>query len=240
MERMLDVDDRHWWFVGRRAVVSAVLPPHQCCQPPRVLDAGCGSGRTLDMLRPWGELSGIDVDDAAIGVARARGHADVRHCPVETLPWEDSTFGLVTCLDVIEHTDDDVRALAELRRVLAPGGTLVTTVPAYELLWSSHDETHQHRRRYRRSVFVRAARAAGLELVRDTYFNSTLLLPIAAVRLVERILPARPKRRTNYEMTPGILNRPLAAILNAEARIIASGRRLPSGVSLLCVLRKPA
>lgn len=240
MGRMLAVDERHWWFVGRRAIVGAVLPPAGAGDglPARVLDAGCGSGRTLEMLRGRGELSGIDLDARALEAARARGHADVRECAIEALPWPDATFGLVTCLDVIEHTDDDVRALAELRRVMAPGATLVTTVPAYPLLWSDHDEAHQHRRRYTRRSFLAAARAAGFDVVRDTYFNTVLFPPAAAVRLAGR-LRRGPSRRTNYEMTPGGLDAPLAAVMQAEARLIGAGLRLPFGLSLLTVLRRP-
>lgn len=239
MGRMLAVDERHWWFVGRRAVVSAVLPdPNGDGLPDRVLDAGCGSGRTLEMLRGRGQLSGIDLDAQALAAARARGLADVRECAVEALPWPDEAFGLVTCLDVIEHTDDDVRALAELRRVMAPGATLVVTVPAYQALWSEHDEAHRHRRRYTRSSFLRAARGAGLEAVRDSYFNTVLFPAAAAFRLAGR-LRRGPAPRTNYEMTPGALDRPLAGIMRAEARYIGAGGRLPFGLSLLAVLRRP-
>jgi SAM-dependent methyltransferase len=234
IQRMLAIDDYHWWFAGRRAVVGAVLPP---VRVGRVLDAGCGSGRTLDMLRPWGQLSGIDLDPDAVAAARSRGHDDIRHCPIEELPWDDGTFELITCLDVLEHTHDDVRALRELKRVLAPEGVIVATVPAYEALWSHHDDSHQHRRRYRRSSLSRVARLAGLEVERTTYFNSILLGPIAAVRLLQRARRSKPPTGTDYDLTPEILNGFLAQVMGAEARVVERGRRLPFGLSLLAVLR---
>jgi SAM-dependent methyltransferase len=234
IQRMLSIDDYHWWFAGRRAVLQAVLPP---VRQGRVLDAGCGSGRTLDMLRPWGRLSGIDLDPDAVAAARSRGHDDIRHCPIENLPWPDGTFELITCLDVIEHTHDDLRALTALKRVLTPDGVIIATVPAYEALWSHHDDTHQHRRRYRRSSLSRVARLAGLEVERTTYFNSTLLGPIAAVRLLQRVFHSRPPTHTDYDLTPQILNRFLAQIMRAEAQVVESGHRLPFGVSLLAVLK---
>src|SRR4051794_35008260 len=126
---MLALDERHWWYRGRRRVLRAVLDRIDLARPARVLDAGCGSGRTLDDLTRYGDVRGIELNPAGVEAARRRGH-DVRQAPVEAIPFEDGSFDLVTCLDVIEHTIDDVAALRELRRVTAPGGTLVVTVPA--------------------------------------------------------------------------------------------------------------
>ena len=121
-EAMLTLDERHWWYRGRRAVLNAVLdgldlPPPQRA---RLLDAGCGSGRTLDELARRGHARGIELNPLGVRAARARGH-EVGEAPVEAIPHEDESFDLVTCLDVIEHTDDDVRSLRELRRVTRPG-----------------------------------------------------------------------------------------------------------------------
>src|SRR3954464_941170 len=130
-EAMLALDERHWWYRGRRRVLDAVL--HGIPLPPpgqtRILDAGCGSGRTLDDLARHGEAHGIELNPLGIEAARRRGH-EVREAPVEAIPHPDASFDLVTCLDVIEHTDDDVRSLTELRRVTRPGGAAPLTGPA--------------------------------------------------------------------------------------------------------------
>ena|SRR5947209_1439904 len=144
MKATLAVDEHHWWYRGRRRVIRAeldklVLPPDA-----RVLDAGCGSGRTLQELADYGTVSGIELSEEAAELARARGIGEVRVGRLEELPWDDDTFDLITCLDVIEHTPDDVVALAELRRVCRPGGWLLVTVPAYQALWSLHDEANHH------------------------------------------------------------------------------------------------
>ena len=102
------------------------------------------------------------------------------------MPFAADSFELAASLDVIEHLEDDLAALRELRRVVAPGGALLVTVPAYQWLWSGHDEINHHLRRYTRSSLLRVAREAGWEPVRTTYFNS-LLLPVAiALRVLDR------------------------------------------------------
>lgn len=239
LHAMLRNDEHHWWYRGRRRVLAAVLD--RCALPvgARLLDAGCGSGRTLDDLARIGRVSGIDLSPDAVAAARGRGHSDVHVAPVEHLPFADASFDAVTCLDVIEHTPDDVASLTELRRVTRPGGVAILTVPAHPSLWSHHDVVNQHYRRYRAGDLRAAARAAGWELHSDTFFNSALLAPAAAVRGLQRVRPGGEPRRSDLEITPARLDRVLELPLAAEAWAIRSGRRIPFGLSLLAVLRNP-
>src|SRR4051794_7121614 len=105
---MLDLDDRHWWYRGRRRVVAAVLDSLTPDGGARLLDAGAGSGRTLDELARYGSAFGIELNAHGVEAARARGHRDVQQAPIEAIPHPDGSFHVVTCLDVIEHTRDDV------------------------------------------------------------------------------------------------------------------------------------
>jgi SAM-dependent methyltransferase len=232
---MLALDERHWWYRGRRAVLGAVLARSELPPHARILDAGCGSGRTLDDLERRGEVRGIELNPLGVRAARERGH-EVQEAPVEAIPHGDGSFDLVTCLDVIEHTDDDVAALAELHRVTRPGGRLIVTVPAHPRLWSQHDEVNGHRRRYTRPTLRAAAREAAWHVDRETGFNVAFLLPAALVRI---------SRRSNDEpggselrLTPPWLDTALAKPLQAEAALIRRGYDLPPGLSLLAVLRK--
>jgi SAM-dependent methyltransferase len=235
-EAMLALDERHWWYRGRRRVLAAVL--HGIPLPPpgqtRLLDAGCGSGRTLDDLARLGEAHGIELNPLGVRAARRRGH-DVREGPVESLPFEDASFDLVTCLDVIEHTDDDTAALRELRRVTRPGGHAVLTVPAHPRLWSRHDELNGHRRRYTAGSLRAAAGRAGWEVLRMTGFNVAYLAPAALVRVARR--GAGDDASSELALTPPALDRALELPLRAEAALIARGRDLPPGLSLLAVVR---
>jgi SAM-dependent methyltransferase len=191
----------------------------------------------LDELARYGRVWGVDLSSEAVAVSRARGHEVVR-AAIESMPFGAGAFDLVTCLDVIEHTSDDRAALAELRRVTRPGGLLIATVPAYPALWSWHDEVNRHFRRYDRAALRTAACAAGWDVVGDTHFNSLLLAPAAVVRIAQRHRGTH--ARSDLALTPAALNRLLELPLRLEARIIAYGGRLPAGLSLLAVLRRPA
>jgi SAM-dependent methyltransferase len=234
------VDEHHWWFRGRRRVIHAQLARLELPVDCQVLDAGCGSGRTMDELSRYGRVSGFDLNPLGVSYAQARGHGDVHRARVEEIPWPDESFDLITCLDVIEHTPDDVASLRELRRVARPGGALLVTVPAYQLLWSSHDVANHHYRRYRSPRLLAAAREAGWEPRGWTYFNSILLAPAAMVRLSERLRRGRrrrPPEHSHVEMTPRWLDGVLELPLRIEAAAIGRGLRLPAGLSLMAVFR---
>lgn len=236
-QAILDYEERHWWYRGRlrivlREVERLAIPPGA-----RILDAGCGSGRVLDELARFGRVSGVDLSSDAVAAASARGHARVSRAPIEELPFPDSSFHLVTCLDVIEHIRDDRRALRELFRVTRPGGHLVVTVPAYQALWSAHDERNEHQRRYRRGSLRAVAASAGWQLVRDTHFNSLLLAPAAAVRLAGRVRDVR--RRSELALTPQWLTPVLELPLRLEAAYLGRGGSLPAGLSVAAVFAKP-
>lgn len=243
LQAMLDHDEHHWWYRGRRRIVRGEIDRLSLGtdgREVRVLDAGCGSGRTLDELASYGTVSGIELSEAGVAAARRRGHADVRQGRVEQLPWPDATFDLVTCLDVVEHTDDDRATLRELRRVTRPGGWLLVTVPAYQALWSAHDVVNDHKRRYNRRTLREAARDAGWSVERMSGFNALLLAPAALVRLAQRRKASNIDGHTSeLELSPPRLNATLELPLRAEAAWLARGRTLPAGLSLLALLRRP-
>ena len=234
-EAMVANDESHWWYRGRRRVARAALNRFGLPSRARLLDAGCGSGRMLDELADYGEPVGLDADDLAVAAARRRGHA-VRSGRIEANPFPDASFDVVTCMDVLEHTPDDRRTLRELRRVARPWGLLLVTVPAYEALWSAHDEANEHFRRYSAASLRAAAWAAGWKLECDTYFNSVLLAPAAAVRLARRgVSPAGGS--SDLQLTPPWLNGALERPMRLEAALIGRGVRLPAGLSLLAIFR---
>ncbi|TMK42210.1 MAG: class I SAM-dependent methyltransferase [Actinobacteria bacterium] len=233
------VEDRHWWYRGRRRIIAEVL--HSLELPPgaRILDAGCGSGRNMVELARFGVVTGVEVSPASIEAARSRNVGEVvAGSLTDRLPFPDAAFDLAVSFDVLEHLDDDRAALGELRRVVRPGGQLVVTVPAYPWLWSSHDVVNHHRRRYTRPTLIASARDAGWVPERTTHFNALLLPAAIAHRSLERLRRPRNGPTSDLESTPpwlhGVLERPLAL----EARAIARGRRIPAGLSLLALFRR--
>jgi SAM-dependent methyltransferase len=241
LRALLEADEYHWWYRGRRRIIRAELDRLPLRAGARVLDAGCGSGRTLQDLRAYGEVAGIELSELAAGHARERKLGEVQVGRVESLPWEDDAFDLVTCLDVLEHTEDDRLALRELRRVTKRGGWLVLTVPAYPSLWSTHDVVNHHYRRYTRRTLRRAATDAAWRVDRLTSFNSLLLPAAAAVRVSQRYrLRDDNEHVSELRVGPHWLNGVLERPLRLEAAMLRRGYTLHAGLSLLAVLENVA
>jgi SAM-dependent methyltransferase len=230
-------EDRHWWYRGRRTVIERVVESLRLPARARILDAGCGSGRNMVDLARHGTVTGVELSHTSVCLARERGAGEVVEGSVLDMPFPADSFELAASLDVIEHLEDDLEALRELRRVVAPGGALMVTVPAYQWLWSGHDVINHHHRRYTRRSLQRAAEQAGWEQVRTTYFNS-LLLPVAvALRLLDRINTKTTESSLDLWVPPAPVNWVLERPLSLEAAMIGRGGRIPGGLSLLAVFR---
>ncbi len=241
---MFRLEDSYWWFVARRAMVRDLLdryPPaggHRSGE--RVLDVGCGTGATLKTLEEFGEVIGMDRSPEALAFCRQRGHHRLALALGEELPVKDESVQALTALDLLEHIEDDGAAVREFARALAPGGVLLITVPACPFLWSEHDEALNHLRRYRASRLRRLLDGAGLEIVRLSPVIATLLLPIAVLRLLQRLRGKKgAEAKTAFIEPPAFINTALIWLLRMEARWLLRFN-FPVGVSLVAVARKPA
>ena len=238
------LEDAHWWGVGRRDAIVRLIDREGVRPSARVLDIGCSGGPLLSDLRSRGfeSLTGIDVSDRAIARCQARGFPNTQTMDAGRLQFEDGSFDVLVASDVLEHLADDVAALREWHRVLAPGGLLFALVPAHPLLWSRPAGANQHQRRYEHAELRSRIVEAGFELRRSGWWNSALFPPVALVRFGQRVLPS-PEASTDAQhdlkTTPAPVNRLLAGLLSAENRLLARGMPLPFGVSLFAVASRP-
>jgi len=236
---MYRLEDTHWWFVARRELARRILRRHLGTAPNQVLDMGCGTGGTLDILREFGEPVGIDLEPIALAASRERGHRRLVLGSGTALPFASGCFDAALALDVLEHIPDDAAAAREMARVLRPGGLALVTVPAYAFLWSGHDVALFHQRRYVRGQLVQVLEAAGLEMVWTGYTVSVLLPAAMLVRLWKKATEPKdaPPVADTRETTPW-LNRLLLGILRLEAATFPWLRPW-CGLTVLAVARKP-
>ena len=273
------VEDTHWWFVGRRAILESLVSqivgeilsrePEASRNPRviegasrrdanresgkndpggaadtnfsdetlsrlRILDVGCGTGANLEMLSRFGRAEGVDVSDEALEFCRSKG-LRVHKGLAEDLPFADEEFDLVTGLDVVEHLDDDVAGLREMRRVLKPGGRIMVFVPAFMWLWGVQDDISHHRIRYTRKQIVDRLTAAGFDVERATYANITFFAPILAGRVFMKLTGLKPESENNINVSA--LNGFLGAVFGAERHWLRIAN-LPFGVSIAAVAVK--
>ncbi len=231
------VEQSHWWHIGRRKIIASFVEDicrRVTARRPRILDVGCGTGANLLMLSKYGDAEGVDVSEDALAFCRERGLENVKLGAAEQLPYDDGTFDLVTALDVVEHLDDDLAGLREMRRVLRPGGRVLLFVPTFMFLWGLQDDVSHHRRRYRMPELRRVLEQAGFEVERTTYANITFFMPILAMRKLMRLTGIKAETENNINVSA--LNGVLGTMLGAESAILKYVN-IPFGVSGLCVGR---
>lgn len=232
-----EVEGTHWWFVGRRRLFGRELMRAGLPVNARTLDVGTSTGSNLRLLRDAGftNVTGLDMSPDAIRFCESKGFGPVRQGSVCAMPFPDASFDLVLATDIIEHVDDDALALTEVVRVLAPGGRVLITVPAFPSLWGLQDEVALHKRRYRLSPLLDLVRRVGLRPAETYYFNYLLFAPIWLARQVIRY--ARIDLRSEGEVNTPALNALLKGIFRADvstARLL----RPPFGVSILVLAEK--
>lgn len=227
IRRSAQLEQRHWWYAGRRALVRRELAG---LTPGRALDVGCGPAGNSDVLRRLGwQVTALDYARDSAVLARRRG-LNALQADARSLPFPDGTFDLLLSSDAWEHIEEDDLVAAESHRVLRPGGHLFVTVPAGMDLWSGHDVALGHVRRYARDELVDLVEHAGFR-VDEVFGWNVILRPVARARRRRRVTS-----QSEMEPVNPVVNGVLRAIVAVEARLPLRRRR---GISLVLRATRP-
>lgn len=226
--------ENHWWRRGRRDAVVGLV--ERLSVPSRtVVDVGCGSGDVLASLAERGyDPLGIDLDSNSVEQVRSRGIPTVRGDAVE-LACRPRSHGLLVASDVLEHIPDDRKALAEWHRVLEPDGYALVFVPAFEWLWSSHDDINNHQRRYTADELRAKMEEADFVVEEVSYWNLATSPVAVPVKLVDRVVQSG---EPQVRKTAAPLNYALYSALRIENTAIGRGLSMPFGTSVFAVGRR--
>jgi SAM-dependent methyltransferase len=226
LQLLTSLEDRHWWYKERRAILSRELSKLPAAG--QALDIGAaGGGNTRVLIEHGWDAVALEYSDSVADVAKAR-HISAIRADARDLPLKSNTCGLVTAFDILEHIDEDYLAAAEIARVLKPGGTALIAVPCDMALWSAHDDAVGHVRRYTRSGLVSVIQKAGLTVDAVWSWN-VLLRPVVALR-------RKKSTGSDLDEVPPLVNAGLSAIIVAERYLPV--KSLP-GVSLFLRARLP-
>ena len=239
---MYDIESTYWWFRGKHFLIEMFLSDHlDDDRSNKTLDIGAGTGSTLELLRRYGTAYGVEFSTVAIHLLKQRGlNSLVQSDAEESIPFKNDTFSTVTCLDVLEHLENDSGLLTEMVRVCKPGGIILVTVPAMPFLWSRHDKALHHKRRYTEKQLLNRIAPLNCTVKRSSYYNAFLFLPIALVRTFKSFMTTGERKAESdfFMPLPKWLNGMLHFLFVAELKCLRIVS-IPFGLSIVTVIQKP-
>ncbi len=236
--RMAEREKTYWWHLGRLRIIQIYVKQalgHG--KKSKILNVGCGTGGTIDMLEGLGMVDNVDISQDAIDFMKKSGYKRITKVKDIKLPYQDKTYDMVGAFDVLEHIEDQVGALKEWRRVLKDTGAIIITVPAYQWLWSEHDVSLHHKRRYTTRRLKQVAKEAGLKPEKKSYAIVFSLPLVVSFRFINKLLGRKADSETSYVNVPNWINQFFTNLLYVEARA-HKNISFPAGTSVVAVLRK--
>jgi SAM-dependent methyltransferase len=235
----------HWWFKVRLLILNDLIRYHVFNKKPlKILNAGAATGATSLMLKDFGYVTSLEYDKDCAVFLSSLLNDEVVNASLTDLPFSDNSIDLVCAFDVIEHIEDDHKALTEIFRTLKPDGMLFLTVPAFEMLWSNHDVINMHYRRYTAKALRKLVSDVGFEIKFESYFNFILFIPVLLYRSIVKFLFFKNKYNnsgSDFEVFKSneFSNSFFYRLFSLERFFLSRGVRFPFGVSLAIIVRKP-
>lgn len=236
-QEMSEREDNYWWHTGRLSVVDKQL--RLLCGDKnklRILNIGCGTGGTLPTLQKYGDVFNVDISAEALKYLKQKGYAG-KLVKDHRLPFKNGEFDIVVALDVLEHIDQDRLSLDEWKRVLKKSGKVLITVPAYDFLWSGHDTSLHHYRRYTRSKLNWDLKKSGFSKVKLSYMISFSLPLVIGFRMLHKLTGKKMNEQTSYVNLPRFINNLFHKLLVVESHSLKHVNH-PFGTSVLAVYKK--
>ncbi|TLP39622.1 class I SAM-dependent methyltransferase [Arcobacter arenosus] len=209
-------EKNHWWFKARREIIREKLNKLNIKKDSTILEIGCGTGGNIPMLKKYGKVYAIEMDDYAIEIS-SKHNIQIKKAsfPIEN-PFENK-FDLICMFDVLEHIENDIVALEQIKKMLTKDGILIITVPAYTWLYSTHDKFLHHKRRYTLSKIESLVKNK-FEIYEKTYFNTLLFPAIVIARFIDKIYPK--ENSLGYKTPNKIVNFILFQIFRFEKYLL--------------------
>ena len=235
------LEENYWWFRARRDIIFRLLRQLDVSYSSKIIDLGCSGGRLIDFLRKKGfrNISGIDISREAIIECKKRGIKDtfVRNC-INT-KFKNKEFDILIASDILEHIETDSEAMREWNRILKTDGILIVFVPAFNFLWSKHDEVNHHYRRYSQVKLANDLKKHKFRILKISYWNFSLFIPVSFIRIIQHFTPE--KHKVNGDQLfqlPYMVNKALTCLLEMENRLLEKALIYPYGLSVFAVAKK--
>ena len=241
--RYYDYERNHWWFKARNKILINLIRKYTNQDKPAIVNIGAATGYSSKLMESIGKVISVEYDPESYHFIKDELQLNAVQGSILGLPFQDERFDVVCAFDVVEHVENDKKAIDEMIRVCKPGGIILVTVPAFQFLWSGHDIINHHFKRYRRSEIKKLFSNTETDRMYVSYFNCILFFPIAMVRLAGKIFSKKAKKDTplksDFEkMNSTLVNKVLYSFFYIENVLINRKIHLFPGISIVSMYKK--
>lgn len=226
-----------WWIKTRNDLIEKLLKKYPTKEKLKILDLGCGTGFNFEAISTFGECYGLDISKSALKQAKKLGYKQLICGNALNTKLKENSFDVVLCMDIIEHLEEDLKLMKEVKRILKPEGICLFTVPAYKFLWSKDDELAQHVRRYTLTKIKRKIKKAGFKIKLLSYRYFFIFLPTFLLFQFQKF-KKNSKNSLDYSPKKGFVNNTLQKIMNFENKLISKKVSFPCGAGIVGVIKK--
>lgn len=239
-----NVQNSYWWFVAKREIIMFLLREYKNrllndAGTLNLCDMGCGMGVLLNDLSKYGDVYGMDCEPMAVKYcAESWGESRILYGRLpDEVPFAPRTFDVIVSSDCLEHIDDDLSSLAQIRNLLRDRNSfIILTVPALMCLWSYNDVFVHHKRRYGKKQLIDIVEKSGFHTELCSYYNFWLFPVIWFIRKLKNIFKIQ-KDDLQDKATVNWINKILYKIFSSEKHWLLK-KNFPIGVSLILVATK--
>lgn len=233
-----DLEETYWWFKARRDFVFKTIKKQP--KNAKILDTACSGGVLVKALveKGYTDVSGLDISSEAVEACEKKGLSNIFCRDAVDTKLEDQQFDVIIASDVLEHIEDEKKAMNEWYRILKPHGTLIIIVPAFQFLWGDSDVLDRHFRRYTRKQLKTVVNRQGLKRRKVFYLNFSLFLPMVLMRILEKIFK---KSKDDLKDPLYFVNSFVDSLIlfwQKMENIISYYIGVPFGISICAILRK--
>jgi SAM-dependent methyltransferase len=231
---MVEQEKNHWWFKARREILEQELTKLDLPANSRILEIGCGTGGNLELLKRFGSVKAMELDEFSLEYVKDTFSIEVKkgYLP-NNIPYNEH-FDLICMFDVLEHVKEDMLSLDILKGYLSENGMIILTIPAYPYLYGSHDKLLHHYRRYYKSKLIKNIENLNYKVLKSSYFN-TLLLPIVVIaRVLDIVFPS--DKSLGYSTPNKFINNLLYRVFKFE-KLILNKYRFRVGASIFLLIK---
>lgn len=233
------LEENYWWCVARREIILSLILKFKLSKEAHILDIGCSGGCLIQELIKKGfkNVYGVDISEQSIAQCKKKGLKNIENMDASDMRFNNNTFDLIISSDNLEHLKNDQKVLRDWNRVLKPNGILIVFVPAYKFLWSVHDISNYHFRRYSKWELYNKLLCANYSIARCSYWNSILFAPIGMLIMLGKLIARKPVHSNKIFSIPVWLNNLLIKVMRFENKLVEINN-IPFGISMFFVARK--